>query len=58
MSDDFTLAVRVAAIAGRMSVESTSKLERDLRKEYGGQRRYIARNAPAESAQCGDEITR
>ena len=47
MRDDFIRAVRTAAIAGGMNREAAAQLERTLREEYGRQRRYIARNAPA-----------
>ena len=53
--DDLLRAVRTAAIAGDMDVAAAHKMERELRREYGGQRRYIARSSPAESAQRGDE---
>ena len=39
-----------------MDATAAATLERELRKDYGGQRRYIARNAPADSAQRRDKL--
>jgi hypothetical protein len=55
MADDLIRAIRTAAIAGGMDVAAAHKMERELRREWGGTRKYIAQNAPAETAQRGDE---
>jgi hypothetical protein len=48
MRDDFIRAIRTAAIAGGMDREAAATLERKLRKEYGGTRVYLSKNAPTD----------
>ena len=53
---DFILAVRIAAIAGGMDAAAARKMERQLRRDWGGERVYLAKLCAAKELALADLI--